>query len=79
MIGIETEKGGMIIEKDTDPPQEAGVNRLLRPAKFPIHPFVVEEVMMVGTLRRTDGQPTKSRGLESKKQEEALNILQDKL
>ena len=79
MTGTEIEKGGMTIEKDTDPPQEAGVDRLHRPAKVPIPPFVVGEVMMIGTLRRTDGQPTKSRGLESKKQEEALNILQDKL
>ena len=79
MTGTEIEKEGMTIEKGTDPPQEAGVDRLHRPAKAPIPPFVVGEVIMIGTLRRTDGQPTKGRESESKKQKEALNTLQDKM
>ena len=79
MIGIETEKGGMIEEKGTDPPQEAGADRPHHPVRALIPPFGVGEAKMIGTLNQTDGRPTKSRRLESKKQAEVINILQHRL
>ena len=79
MTGTGTGKGKMITGKDIGLPQEAGVDRLHGPAKVPIPLFVAGEVTMTETSTRINDQRTRSRGSELRKQEEALNILQDKL
>ena len=75
----EIEKGGMIEERGTDLPQEAGADHPHHPVRALIPPFGVGEAKMIGTLNQTDGRPTKSRRLESKKQAEVNNILQHRL
>ena len=63
----EIERGGMIEERGTDLPQEAGADHPHHPVRALIPPFGVGEARMIGTLSRTDGRPTRSRRSEWKK------------
>ena len=75
MIEIEIEKGGMIEEKGTDPPQEAGADRPHHPVRALIPPFGVGEARMRGMLNQVGDRLTKSKRYELRKEAEVYNTL----
>ena len=69
------ERGGMIEERGTDLPREAGADHPRHPVRALIPLFVVGGARMTGTLNQTGDQPIRSRRCELRKGAKAYNML----
>ena len=71
----EIERGGMIEERGTDLPQEAGADHPHHPVRALIPPFGVGEARMTGMPNQVGDQLTKSKKYELRKEAKVYNTL----